>query len=219
MFLFKGTFLFRISFAGFGLYFFATYVAPCAMAAAPKAASKVVLADFTHLQGAFEQVKKLKDLDVEIRSSGSFEIFRPKGSSPVIHWDLRKPSETKICIDGQGIFVEKSQGATRKSHSVDFDEAGKKTGEQLRVLTNLLAFDLRALEKMFGIVRLANALTVTPKKPAEAFFESATVLVDAKGFAKQVSIQEKTKDELTIVFSNVSDVSSKSGNLKTRCAR
>ncbi len=166
----------------------------------------VKFTEYEHLRGDFEQIKKIQDLAVELRSSGDFEIFQSGGSEkrPVIHWNLRKPSVSFVCIDGEGIVIQKGVGQAKRT--VEFSQVSEGLGVQLKILSRLLSFDTATLEKQFTLEHNAPTVTIIPKKAEDAFFASAQVTVDVRGFAQKVLIKERTGDELSITFSKVTTV-------------
>jgi hypothetical protein len=156
------------------------------------------LAEFTKLSGQFKQSKNLKELDVEIKTEGNFQVLRPTPDTSVFHWNIEKPKPSNICIDGVGIVVD--SGTPLKRKNLKFSEVGREAGDQIASLLKIITMNQSRIAEEFNIQKQGGLFLLTPKNPGQAFFESSTLEIDKSGLVKKVLILEKSKDEIRIEF-------------------
>jgi hypothetical protein len=156
------------------------------------------LADFAKLTGQFKQSKILKELDVEIKTEGRFQVLRPTAESSVFHWDIVKPKPSNICIDSVGIVV--ASGTPPKRKNLKFSEVGKEAGDQIASLLKIITMNQDRIAEEFVIQKQGAQYLLTPKNLPQAFFETATLDINKEGLVKNVLIKEKSKDEIRIEF-------------------
>jgi outer membrane lipoprotein-sorting protein len=161
------------------------------------------LARFTRLEGQFKQTKNLKELDLEIKTEGDFKVLRPTETASVFYWNILKPKPSHICIDEVGILIDSADGNPEKKKNLKFSEVGKETGDQIVSLLKIITMDPNKIDEEFAVQKGANNYVLTPKKKEAAFFESATLSVNAKGLVQQVTILEKSQDQIRIEFLNL----------------
>ncbi|WP_413293201.1 LolA family protein [Bdellovibrio sp. HCB185ZH] len=174
------------------------------------------LAEFTKLSGQFKQSKSLKELDVEIKTEGNFQVLRPTPDTSVFHWNIEKPKPSNICIDGVGIVVD--SGTPMKRKNLKFSEVGREAGDQIASLLKIITMNQSRIAEEFVIQKQGGSFLLNPKNPAQAFFESATLDIGKSGLVKKVVILEKSKDEIQIDFLNMKTQSSAIAK-DEKCAR
>lgn len=153
------------------------------------------LAEFEQLEGRFQQKKLLRELDLEIKTSGTFEVRRPKTGPAVFYWSILAPKPSKICIDDVGILMN--------GKNLKFTEVGTEVGDQISGMLKIITMDPAKIADSFDIEQKGQRLVLRPKKPASSFFESATLTLDSKGLTKDVVLTEKSKDQIQIEFSGM----------------
>jgi hypothetical protein len=163
-------------------------------------ANPLKLKNFEDLKGRFFQVKTLKELGVEIKSEGNFQVSRKSEKDRIFHWNVEKPKPSKVCIDAKGIALE-SNGSVKK---ISFSEMGPDSGEQMSSLLKLISLDPSQLPQDFKIEAIGPDFLLTPLKPETVFFQTALVHVDAKGLVDHLVLKEKSQDELKVQFKNLS---------------
>jgi hypothetical protein len=97
-----------------------------------------------------------------------------------------------------GIVVD--SGTPPKRKNLKFSEVGREAGDQIASLLKIITMNQSRIVEEFTIQKQGALFLLTPKKPAQAFFETATLDVDKSGLVKKVLIQEKSKDEIRIEF-------------------
>lgn len=160
---------------------------------------KMNLKKFKTLEGRFAQTKFLKDLEVEIKTDGNFEVER---SNSIFHWNVENPKPSQVCLDKTGIVLD-SAGSRKK---ISFSEIGEDSGRQISSLLKLMSSDPEQLVQEFSVVAAPNqtdTFNLKPKKPENVFFESAQLHISKTGFVDKINLFEKSKDELRIQFSNL----------------
>ncbi|UYL09604.1 outer membrane lipoprotein carrier protein LolA [Bdellovibrio sp. SKB1291214] len=156
------------------------------------------LAEFKKLTGQFKQSKILKELDVEIKTEGRFQVLRPTPEKSVFHWNITKPKPSNICIDGVGIVVDSGMPPQRKN--LKFSEVGKEAGDQIASLLKIITMNQNRITEEFVVQKQGAQYLLTPKNLEKAFFETATLDINKDGLVKNVLIKEKSKDEIRIEF-------------------
>ncbi|MBC7370794.1 MAG: outer membrane lipoprotein carrier protein LolA [Bdellovibrionaceae bacterium] len=153
------------------------------------------LADFHHLEGRFQQSKLLRELDLEIKTTGNFQVLRPKGRPSVFYWNIVSPKPSKICIDDVGIVINKK--------NLKFSEVGAETGDQISGMLKIITMDSAKIEESFLVEKKNNQLFLTPKNLESSFFNSATLTLNNKNLVDDVLLIEKSKDQIHIHFSDL----------------
>jgi hypothetical protein len=176
--------------------------APCARAASHRgdAFKEMRLANFEQLMGRFKQKKILKEMDVEIKTEGHFQVLRQGPSASIFRWDIEKPKPSHICIDSVGIVIDSGEGEMRKKKNLKFSEVGKEAGDQIASLLKIITMDQSKIADEFDIQKQGKVFVLTPKNKEGAFFASSTLDVGKSGLVQSVVIQEKSKDEIHIDF-------------------
>jgi hypothetical protein len=160
---------------------------------------KMALKKFKNLKGIFAQEKVLKDLNVQIKTEGSFEVDR---ESSVFHWNVEKPKPSQVCLDKTGIVMD-SAGSKKK---ITFAEIGESSGRQIASLLKLMSSDPKQLVEEFEVSEVVNSkgsYLLKPLKLENVFFDSAELHVAQTGLVDKIKIIEKSKDELNIQFSKL----------------
>ncbi|MGE0631835.1 MAG: outer-membrane lipoprotein carrier protein LolA [Pseudobdellovibrionaceae bacterium] len=162
---------------------------------------KMELIPFSRLRGQFQQTKLIKELKLELKSEGSFEINRKNEQSiPTVYWNAVKPKLLAICIDELGMVVESGAGATKKKKTLQFSEVGKETGEQIGHFLRLLTLDQKRIGQEFTVFQKEDKFILDPKNKEKSFFEKAEIKV-VKGLVHNLWIFEKSGDQIYFEFS------------------
>jgi hypothetical protein len=161
------------------------------------------LANFEQLEGRFQQTKLLKELDLEIKTEGDFQVLRQPQNASVFRWNIQKPKVSKICIDSVGILIDSADGDPAKKKNLKFSEVGKEAGDQIASLLKIITMDQGKIGEEFEITPQGKTYLLTPKDPAKAFFQSANLEINGKGLAEKVTIREKSQDEIRIRFTDL----------------
>lgn len=160
---------------------------------------KMNLKIFKNLRGHFEQNKLLKELQVEIKTEGNFEVNR---ETSVFHWNVEKPKPSAVCLDKTGVVMD-SAGTKKK---ISFAEIGEDSGRQIASLLKLMSSDPKQLIEEFEVTEIKGSqksFLLKPLKPENVFFDSAELHVDKAGLVDQIKLIEKSHDELLIQFTQL----------------
>ncbi len=102
-----------------------------------------ILASYKNTTGKFEQVKSLKKMNRELKSSGKF-IFCPKG----IVWHTEKPFSSAITITGDYMVQFSSDGS---KNVIEFSEKNITAREIFSAVSSIYSSNLDAIEKNFDV--------------------------------------------------------------------
>lgn len=174
------------------------------------------LAQFAELKGEFHQVKWLSELDVEIKTAGSFHVIKAgdKGKS-VFRWMIEKPRTSKICVDSDGVVIESED----KKKILQFAQMGQEVGDQVSSLLKLLTLEEDSVLKDFNVKKENLTYLLEPKNEKQAFFKSARLGLNAEGLAKSIVILEKSKDEMRLEFSKLKAFQKHTSKTEMQCKR
>jgi len=176
------------------------------------------LANFEQLNGKFKQTKILKELNVEIKTEGRFQVLKQGKDASIFRWDIVKPKPSKICIDSLGIVMDSADGDPAKRKNLKFSEVGKEAGDQIASLLKIITMDQNKIGDEFTIEKQDKLFVLSPKNKDGAFFETATLDINKAGLAQNVMIKEKSQDEIQIHFSDLKTKTTPAAKEET-CAR
>ncbi len=155
------------------------------------------------LQGKFEQVKKIKDLDVSISSQGDFKITRLSARQATVYWNVMKPEPMKVCItEDQLTFKDMT---SNKTTVLKLSEMSSKDTSGLGKLIQLLNLGPDQVSKDFHVEKQAQGLKLVPIDHKQFPFQSAEFAFDTKKNLKNVLITEASGDSLEIHFSKTKE--------------
>lgn len=161
---------------------------------------KLNLKNFENLQGLFIQNKVLKEIGVELKTSGNFQLSRQTSTSPVLfHWNVEKPKASKVCLNSEAVFLTTGTGQKK----ISFSEIGADSGQQISSLMRLMSLDPEVLLKEFEVETAGKNLLLKPLKKESVFFESAQLHVNSNGLVDKIKLIEKSHDELQLQFSDL----------------
>ncbi len=133
----------------------------------------------------FEQTKRLRDLDYEIRSRGDLE-WAPER----LLWRIHSPAPTSVEFKNGELRVGDQAQAVSDNYRREMER-----------MLSWIRFDAGTLKKDFAISRASpTVFEFTPKEPGGAF-KSMRLTLNAKGFAERVELNEVSDDRLILTFS------------------
>ena len=168
------------------------------------------LARFESLAGNFDQVKRIKELDLEIKTAGDFRVLRPKIGAPVFFWNIKTPKPSKICIDDIGLVMNEK--------SMSFSEVGAEAGSQISDMLKIVSMDSKGIEESFKVEKVKDKMLLTPKAAEKSFFKSAELTLNSEGLVRRLVLTEKSADQMDIQFSNLKAQSKPSARVE-KCPR
>lgn len=165
------------------------------------------LQDFRRLQGQFRQTKKIKDLNIELKSEGKFDLNKSTTAAWIVHWQAMKPKPLLVCIDEVGLVIDSVAGADRKKKNLKFSEVGEKAGSQISKMMRLMTLDLQQQNQDFlieksGTTKAGTLWLLTPKELGQSFFAKAHIQV-SQGLVRDLVMTEKNGDEMHFEFFNL----------------
>lgn len=157
------------------------------------------------LSGHFEQQKKLKELDVEIKTSGKFRIKRLSAQKVALIWKIEKPDSMMVCIDEQTVVFDNPR--LKKKTTLKMSEISQQDSSGLTKMVHLIKMNPETLEQDFIITGGPKKFTVVPKNKGDYQFAQAILELDAQKNLKQVVLHEVNEDSLHIQFTNTKETS------------
>lgn len=164
---------------------------------------RLYLANFGELIGVFTQTKLIHELNVEIKTEGTFKILKPNLVSSVFYWNIEKPKVSKICIDQVGLVIETFVAESPKKKYLKFSEVGQDVGDQILSLLKLMMMDQEKILQNYNVKFEKKFWLLIPKAEKGAFFKSAQLKINSLGLLDKIIIKEKSKDEIHLQFSNL----------------
>ena len=147
------------------------------------------------LQARFEQIKKLKDADVAIKSSGDLSLKSEAGKS-VIDWIVRKPAFLQLHITESSLELSQDPNTPGKP-IVDSKDAQAKI---LRPIYAWLSMNSALIEEQFNVTRCGSLFNLTPKAGKDSPLARISMGLDKDGLVRGVTLLEKSGDSLKITF-------------------
>lgn len=145
------------------------------------------------ISGQFEQSKKIKELDITLKSSGIFKVTRDQ-STELVEWKINKPEEFRICIDSQALYLKDKNMKQPLRHPMDQANTNDPTG--FSKLQYIFKNDIESLSKEFAMKKNGNEIILSGKN-------TMALTLDKQGFVQRVKITEAQGDESTILFKKV----------------
>lgn len=168
--------------------------------------TELKLKTFAAIEGRFQQIKTIQELDVQIKTEGTFNIKKGQESNRLFHWNILKPTAASICIDSEGIQITSSEakaiGKTQKKQ-IKFSEIGKETAGQMANFFKLLSLDQNQAGEFFTIQQQGKGFLLTPKNSEQSLFKTVYLEIDKIGLVKYILAEEKSKDKIAIEFSQL----------------
>lgn len=162
----------------------------------------------TLLRGNFEQTKFIKDLDVTITTSGTYEIFKDSNENFKIIWKIKVPEPMIICIDNTKFVIENN--LTKKKNILKLEELSLKDSSGMSRLIHLIRLDPNYISNHFNIKKHKEDLLISPIQLDQFTFLNAIVNLDKSKNIEKITLNEKSGDRIEIKF--LKTVESKSSN-------
>lgn len=152
------------------------------------------------LHTKFKQVKNLKDLGMELESSGELSLVFPEE----VTWTLLTPAYTQLKLSGQTLSLESGELANRKKNTFNLTkELGADISKSLLHLLVWLKIDVDSIFQLYEVVELGtNSYSCKPRNTQDAVFEGLNFVIHPKGHISKLILSEKSGDHLTISFSD-----------------
>lgn len=146
----------------------------------------------------FHQVKSIKSIGMELKSEGEMRLELPGK----VVWTIKKPSFSKVELEGNTIKMTSGQGAEQKTQTMVL---GKETDPNVsKAILSMMAWmrmDVPEIEKSYVISELGkNEFRCEPKNPAVSVFAALNFKLHPKGHVEELKIEEKSGDLIQIEF-------------------
>lgn len=188
-----------------GTLAFMQVLSAAALAAAPSEAL-LRLNSFAHIEGQFTQVKTLQEINVSIKTEGDFAITKSVSNKSLLHWNIKKPTKSLICIDSEGLQMtsvsdNKQNPITKKQ--IKFSEMGAETNDQILNFFKLLSLNQESAAQLFTVQPSGQGFLLTPKDKEKSVFENVHIKINKQGLIENLLVQEKSHDKIEIRFFNI----------------
>ncbi len=192
--------------------FFALFLPFAAYAATgvetPSLSPEQILREFKHSEkpgfrsGQFRQRKNIKDLDVQIDSSGEFQIKTFGASKTSIYWNITKPDPLQICINDQGIVMNNPQSGKKSKYKLN--ELSQSQHAGLTKILQLVHLNPKKLTNDFNVAKSNDtsekSFSLIPKEKKNYDFTRTEITLDQKKDVSKVRIFEAGDDTLEFEF-------------------
>lgn len=189
---------------------FTTLVLMHALAAETKAVAPKEalyrLNSFAQIEGQFMQTKTLQELDVQIKTEGSFSIKKSVTNKSLFHWSIKKPTVSLVCIDSEGIEISSNsteKDASVKKKKIKFAEMGAETNNQVLNFFKLLSLNKESAAELFTVEKLGNEFLLRPKNKEESLFQTVQIKINDRGLVEKLIVEEKSHDKIELHFFNL----------------
>ncbi len=150
------------------------------------------------IEASFTQVKTLKDMNMSIKSSGTFKITRPNQ----ILWKIKEPAPVSIIISAQEIKIQSGQGTGAQTEI--YKLSSLPSGKMAKSMSGLMAWlnlDSKEIYKNYDVTSTEkNQYVFTPKDKDAQGFKTLGMTLDNKGFVKKIKMVEISDDTIDIEF-------------------
>ena len=153
----------------------------------------------TQLSGSFEQEKSVGEVDVTLKSSGTFAIDKEKG----IKWQIQKPySNTTIIQDGKLCMKNDADSQTIDS------ENNQVLKHIIGIMQNLLVQDYDSLSEYFDIThyktkKFLKIILTTKDQTMSKVFSNIEIIITK--YVDEVYLYSPESDLTVIKFSKVTE--------------
>lgn len=147
------------------------------------------------LQARFEQIKKLKEADIEIKSSGELSLRSEDGKS-IVDWTVKKPAYLQLHITEASLELSQEPDKPGKPVLENKDAQGK----ILRPIYAWLSMNSSLIEEQFKVTRCGSNFDLIPRSGAESPISRISMALDRDGLVKGVNLLERSGDSLKITF-------------------
>jgi outer membrane lipoprotein-sorting protein len=152
----------------------------------------------SEIEASFKQTKHIRDMDLEIHSSGNFKIKRPHQ----ITWQVSKPSHVLVEMSPKEIKITSGTGPSATSQSLKMDQVTQE--EDLRNIQMLgiwLNLESAELSAAYNILKEGpETFRFSPKETKRTPFKSLKMKLSARGHLKKLWLEETSGDSLTLEF-------------------
>jgi len=148
-----------------------------------------VYATLTSFRTHFTQVKKLNELNLELKSEGTLTVRRPRE----VIWEVKKPTALRLTLDGKNLTLSNANSETTTV------TAGFKGVDKLMAWLRL---DAAEIGRSYRVTRHPSGeLECLPKKadPGDPFV-SMRLRLSTDGSLSQLNLKERSGDALEISF-------------------
>ncbi len=158
------------------------------------------------LQGQVKQEKLIKELDLRLKSEGLFEIHKSSAQGLTIDWNIKKPENLHVCIEGSTLYIQDSN--QKAPIQQDLNKVDDQSQGSFAVLRTLMEMDTDRLLKDFSVYKAKDQLTLESKKV------TVHISLNKDDLFKQIKFVEASGDELKIDFVNVKQLKQNASSKK-----
>ncbi len=171
----------------------------------------------SRLTGHFEQVKTIKEIDVQIKTSGQFEIRRQSNHNVSLVWKIEKPDPMMVCIDDETVVFDNPR--LKKKSTLKMSEISSQDSAGLTKLVQLIKMNPDLLASDFLVATDNKKYYISPKDKKNYQFSNAEVELDPKKNVREILLNEVNGDELLIKFAQTKEATLNEAELKTKACR
>lgn len=148
------------------------------------------------LKTTFKQVKRLKDVGIEMKSEGTLTLTRPDK----IIWRVTQPAFVELQMHGKRVDLITGEGKETKKQTWGLEEAlDSNTHKSLEGLVSWLQIDIPTLHKHYEIHELGvNQFRCVPR--GNSFVTALRLQLHPKGHLEKLWLEEKSGDEIELTF-------------------
>lgn len=158
----------------------------------------VPYAQIQKISADFKQKKNLKDLKVELLSSGSMSFERPQN----IRWTIQKPSPLEVTIDNEKISMTTQNGD--KPVVIPFSQIGKNQNTSgLSLMIPWLAGDAEQILKSFEVTKENDQTFLLVPRSSTSLFRQIQIKTAKSGWMEMLVLNETSGDSIEIQFKAV----------------
>ncbi len=152
------------------------------------------------LKFSFKQVKRLPDLNLELKSEGEMELHRPDE----VIWKVLKPSPLTLTMAGKKVSLTTGVGKEARQETWTLgSELDEKASKSLLALLAWLKLDIPVLQEAYRFSDLGNATFLCePKISSGAFFKFMKLTLDPRGHLSHLHWDELSGDSIELSFSS-----------------
>jgi outer membrane lipoprotein-sorting protein len=150
------------------------------------------------LETSFHQVKRMKQMKMQLKSEGRLKIHRPDE----VQWEITKPSHVLAAFDQKTVRLETGEGEQKTVQVLNRNDLSeRKEAQALKSLTTWMQMDPVALSQEYEIQKLQpEYYQFTPKQKESSPFEKIELKISQKKFIRELSLFEKSGDTIQITF-------------------
>ena len=145
------------------------------------------------LEVSFEQTKILKDMQIELKSSGVLKLEPPNK----VEWKITKPQPLTVRLDKDRIAIT-SDGKTETFKTGEGPTA--KDRRNFEDLLNWLSLDAHAIAKNYSVTKLGERNFRFQAKRPDATIRDMTMTLNKNGHVDLLKFDEASGDQISIRF-------------------